>query len=209
MRMNYNYIFKLMSQQAVSKTDNKMNAILIISAILLTVNAGNIDLPYSCTFIWSFPNDQVIYYELRVSDYAKGLFGWIGVGIKNLQDGPDMTNADISLIQFQGKHDDSWSFGNGSLETDVSLGGTDDIQGFSDPSGRGTTYYSWMKPYNTGDSFDNSLVKDNNYYFLWAFGQVEDGEVQMHEDSDKGIEEVTFAEDFKLQIKQTSFISLV
>ena len=97
--------------------------------------------------------------------------GWVAVGFE-----PTAMMRDANLIV--GYVDaggtlhirDDYGTGATSHEPDVELGGTSDFYDESGSEDAGSTSVSFSLPLDSGDEYDRSLMEDNDYTVLFAYG---------------------------------------
>jgi hypothetical protein len=113
------------------------------------------------------------------ADSAKGLLhvvlsapttGWVAIGFN-----PSRAMKDANFVIGYVKESKAFAeddFGTGwfSHESDVSLGGKDDITGISGSEINGATELRFAIPLNSGDKFDQALSAGKSYNIILAYG---------------------------------------
>jgi hypothetical protein len=119
--------------------------------------------------LYSKNDDQYVYIGMKAKTT-----GFVAVGV---QPGVTMLNADIILGYVQnGKAQvfDMYSTGAfGPHPQDTELGGTDDILNPAGTEDGQYTVIEFKRALNTGDKYDNALVKGANK-IIWAYGPDKD-----------------------------------
>jgi hypothetical protein len=100
--------------------------------------------------------------------------GWLAVGFN-----PSRQMKDANLIIGYVKDGtafirDDWGTANTAHNSDVSLGGTDNVKLISGNESDGITEIQFQLPLNSGDALDQVLSKDNSYTVILAKGNSDD-----------------------------------
>jgi len=160
--------------------------------------AGEFQLPNDLKVTWEYPSDTEVrlnFYvpaSIREDDY----FGWAGMGIKEIEDGENMSHGDYVTINWKKDNlfDDRWATGNGYPPLDDAYGGTYDLKDI-ETSEEGDYYvYSWTRALDTDDRKDNAYEIGKDYYIQWAYGKCNlSDEIEHHDYA--GTEEFTLTAD--------------
>jgi hypothetical protein len=121
-------------------------------------------------------------------------FEWAGIGFKYESDGPGMINADITSFFFPELPTDRFAESNRVPKLDTSLGGTSDILSPSfDPI---LMQYTWSRPLNSFDAYDQIYSKDAKMEFLWACGKMAGSTQLKHFKNNREKFPIILSEDF-------------
>jgi hypothetical protein len=152
------------------------------SGLILSADAG-------LSLIWEVDGSDV----LLTLTFADGP-GWVGLGV-----GSSMTGADVMIVSLADADPsvaDYWSFSNSRPSLDTDNGGTDDVSLVSSASDGGTTTVVLRRPLvceDTGLGLDADITDDGEMTdIIWAYGQWNDGQLQYHLGSGRGVTSVDF-----------------
>ena len=168
--------------------------LFILLILPFAISEKCFSLTFDCGMTIEFnTRDNSVHFSLHVPQEIFHPWDWAGIGIKELADGTDMTNADLVSIIF--KEDiivDRWGLENGYPPDDVSLGGEESVDpGPVSADPQESKVFSWNRDFDTGDIYDIALEPNTTYYILWAYGPLdENGDLGMH--NDMGYNEFTF-----------------
>ncbi|OMJ86202.1 hypothetical protein SteCoe_12342 [Stentor coeruleus] len=164
----------------------------MILVLLLFQTAISLDPCFTTTFRsgmkFEFNNrNDNVHFTLHVPKLIFEPYEWAGIGIKRIEDGVGMENADIiSFIFKEYIIEDRWATENGFPPADEDQGGTldADIGPTKGIISLETKVLSWDRPLDTKDNFDTKLEYGRRYYLMWAYGMLEGGDIGYHEDRD-------------------------
>lgn len=137
-------------------------------------------------FEYNNRNDN-LHFTLHVPRTIFEPYEWAGIGIKRIEDGAGMANADITTFIFKEYIiEDRWATENGFPLADEDLGGTldSDIGPTKAIIDLETKVLAWDRPLDTKDQYDVKLEYGQRYYLLWAHGRLEGDDIGYHEDRD-------------------------
>jgi len=100
--------------------------------------------------------------------------GWVAVGFNPSQ---QMKDANFIIGYVEGGNGfirDDFGVSNTVHESDLSLGGSDDITLLSSSEAGGTTKLEFLMPLNSGDSYDRTMEVGQNYPLILAKGSSDD-----------------------------------
>ncbi len=126
--------------------------------------ANRVEAAEHWTVAWNF-NDEMVEFTLTAPTT-----GWVSIGFN-----PSARMADASYIIGYVEDGDVYlreDYGTGrtSHASDVSLGGTDDVQVISGTESDGITTLSFAVPRDSGDEYDTVLTPGETYTLLMAYG---------------------------------------
>ncbi|CAG9322196.1 unnamed protein product [Blepharisma stoltei] len=161
--------------------------------------AGMENLPYGFKLIWTFPTKDTVLFDFFIPNEILENWRWAGIGFKHIDEpDPTMGHSELITITFDGdKVEDRWAHGHLTPQPDTKDGGYNDVILEEKRNEHGYRVYSFSRPLETYDSVhDVSLVKNEKYWIMWAFGQTFKGGVIAHPMWNRGKDLCIFSEDY-------------
>lgn len=173
---------------------------------------GEIEFPFNLKLLWRFTSETTIEFDLEVPEEVFEDYGWAGVGIKELSTGGNMANGDFVTVSFDPlKIEDRYSASNGYAHRDQVMAGKDNLSWEDKVTKKDSKYvYTWSRQLQTGEKYDCDLIKDREYYLLWAVGPVIEGDTAMHSSEERGTFQIVLSEDFQQEyVGKVDFLSIL
>ena len=146
---------------------------LLILASFVPCQSGFVQLVGGLDLEWRFTDSDSVEFELSVSYDMLDSYEWVSLGFKSILEGDDTKGLDgIYLIDSENSIKDTFTVQENQPQTDSSLDASDDLVDFESKDYKNSRVYTWTRPLNTGDSFDNLLQIDSDYYVHYGFGML-------------------------------------
>lgn len=159
-----------------------MFLVILILPLVISEKCFSITFPCGISLEYN-TRDYSTHFAMHVPEEIFHPWEWAGIGIKSLEDGTDMSKADLITVIFKESiFADRWAEENGYPPEDTELGGEANAKDGpvgADPEN--SKIFSWTRDFNTEDKYDIELIPDTEYYVLWAYGGLEEnGDLAMH-----------------------------
>ncbi|CAG9331189.1 unnamed protein product [Blepharisma stoltei] len=183
--------------------------LIVIAAYLGICFGGEVFLNEDLILKWTFndEDESVIFKYYIPTAKATGTWGWVGTGIKSIENGRGMAGADlVSFILGESIYEDRFGVENGYPSRDTEEECQDNVLDLEKYIEGNHHVLQWKRYLNTGDICDLPLEKGKQYFVLYAFGNAKDSDLRYHKR--RGSELITFDDDFSNEeLLSASFIS--
>lgn len=146
---------------------------------------------------WTFTDDSTVEFTFKFNAKEAADYGWWGFGLKEDDQGFDMSGSDLFIIRKDGGTlEDYYASDNELPPLDTSASGTNNLSLIS--HSEDTEYYTtvFSRKLSTGDPNDIVLRKGARYIVLYAYGEVLEGVLQEEDSDHNGGERLVLQEDY-------------
>ena len=179
---------------------------LILYLIPSALSLGYVYLTHNMILSWKFPSEDTIRFDYRVPHEVILSQDWTSVGF--VIDAEKKTEDHGYLLLKEVFVRDAYRDPSTSIVYDIKVNGTNDFLENDNHFDGNKITYSWIRHFNTGDSYDAVLAKDGEFTLIYTTGLFDENGNQVSDSEYEGTIQIVLSEDFHDETLKGTFLQI-